>query len=347
MRLLTLALWALIALSPTLGAQPDMTPELRALVVPADEDDDWATIAELAAAANFNTLLVTLRQQREATEYRIPEALLEAAERWNLEVQCQLQRLISGDTGEDVWLAQAYVRGMRQIARDHLLAGLVIDASRDVPREAVADLAAEAPALPLLGITTFWVNEPSEGLRADGEALTWTDLGLIDQLIARDGGGDAGAAAEAAQLQSPPHFAVASVVRWRSAEAALAQIEAIRRLPCTGIVVQDIRWMATEDFRALRDGPFATPAFPPSRDWIAATRIAVEQAATAEDVPEILADGLDTFIHALRRGTPSELQIHRVLDHLISVGDTETLTHRHLEFALMCLRHHQAEQLAN
>ncbi|MBN1476982.1 hypothetical protein JXA47_09525 [Candidatus Sumerlaeota bacterium] len=347
MRLLALPLLALVALSSTLGAQPSMVPELRALVVPADEDDDWAVIAELAAAANFNTLLVTLRQQREATEYRIPEALLEAAERWGLEVQCQLQRLVSGDPGEDVWLAQAHIRGMRQIARDHPLAGLVIDASRDVPREAVADLAVEAPELPLLGITTFWENDPREGLRADGEALTWTDLGLIDQLIARHSGGDAGAVAEAALLQSPPHFAVASVVRWRTADDALSQIEAIRRYPCTGIVVQDIRWMATEDFRTLRDGPFATPAFPPSRDWIAATRIAVEQAAASEDVPEVLAEGLDTFIRALRRGTPSELQIHRVLDHLISVGDSETLTNRHLEFALMCLRHHQADQLAH
>ena len=171
-----------LAVAPA-AAQPDVIPELRVLIVPAEPAGDLPVLAELAAAAHFNTLLVTFRQRREAVDYQIPHELLDAAERWGLDVQCHLVRLVSGDPEENARLAGEHLQGLRQIARDHTLDALVIDASGQTPRGDVAALAEEMPRLPLLAMSTFSPDPRNATLGARGEALTWADLGLIDAMI--------------------------------------------------------------------------------------------------------------------------------------------------------------------
>ena len=74
---------------------------------------------------------------------------------------------------------------------------------------------------------------------------------------------------------------------------------------------------------------------------------ALEMAAASPDCPELIAEGLASLLASVSDGSARDMQIHMALDYLIEVnqahGDPNTMAHRDLEFARICLRQAQAQ----
>lgn len=197
--------------------------------------------------------------------------------------------------------------------------------------EAVSALAARleqgAPSARLIAATWGWEGAPTPDWRLFAEALVSADRAGAE------------ASPEGVSSPLPPHLPRAARIQPADADAAARVIDNTRRSPLTGFVLLDSPGNLTaNDMAALRAGPFAQPAFPPSRDWRVALRAALAQAASAEDLPALIAGGVASLRRALDAGEATDLETHQALDFLLSQGEEGTLAQRHLRFALLCLR---------